>query len=39
LGNDWPSVPLIGGRVRMTRLEPIFAPQKLPPYKPQADRV
>jgi 6-phosphofructokinase len=38
LGNDWPSVPLIGGRVRLTRFEPIFAPQKLSPYKPQADR-
>jgi 6-phosphofructokinase 1 len=38
LGNDWPSVPLIGGRVRMTRFEPIFAGQRLPPYVPQADR-
>jgi 6-phosphofructokinase 1 len=39
LGNEWPAVPLIGGRVRMTRFEPIFAGQKLPKYIPQADRV
>jgi 6-phosphofructokinase 1 len=38
LGNDWPSVPLIGGRVRLTRFEPLFAEQKLPKYIPQADR-
>jgi 6-phosphofructokinase 1 len=38
LGNDWPSVPLIGGRVRLARLKPIFAAQKLPKYTPQADR-
>jgi 6-phosphofructokinase 1 len=38
LGNDWPSVPLVGGRVRLTRFEPIFAAQKLPRYVPQADR-
>ena len=39
LGNDWPSVPLIGGRVRLARLKPIFAEQKLPKYVPQADRA
>jgi 6-phosphofructokinase 1 len=38
LGNDWPSVPLVGGRVRLARLRPIFAAQKLPKYVPQADR-
>ncbi len=38
IGNDWPSVPLIGGRVRLARFEPIFAPQKLENYVPQADR-
>jgi 6-phosphofructokinase 1 len=38
VGNDWPSVPLVGGRVRMTRFEPIFAVQKLPKYVPQGDR-
>ena len=39
LGNDWPSVPLIGGRVRLARLQPIFAAQKLAKYVPQADRA
>jgi 6-phosphofructokinase 1 len=38
LGNDWPSVPLIGGRVRLARFQAIFAEQKLPKYVPQADR-
>jgi len=38
LGNDWPSVPLVGGRVRLARFKPIFAGQKLPKYVPQADR-
>jgi 6-phosphofructokinase 1 len=38
LGDDWPSVPLIGGRVRLARLQPIFASRKLPKYVPQADR-
>ena len=39
LGNDWPSVPLIGGRVRLTRFKPLFAKQNLPRYIPQADRA
>jgi 6-phosphofructokinase 1 len=38
LGDDWPSVPLVGGRVRLARLEARFAPQRLPKYVPQADR-
>jgi 6-phosphofructokinase len=38
LGNDWPSVPLIGGRVRLARFKPIFATPKLAKYVPQADR-
>jgi 6-phosphofructokinase 1 len=38
IGDDWPSVPLLGGRVRLARLEALFAEQKLPPYVPQADR-
>jgi ATP-dependent phosphofructokinase / diphosphate-dependent phosphofructokinase len=38
LGSDWPSVPLIDGRVRLARLKPIFAAQKLAKYVPQADR-
>ena len=38
IGNDWPSVPMIGGRIRLAQLKPIFADQKLPKYIPQADR-
>jgi 6-phosphofructokinase len=38
LGEDWPAVPLVGGRVRLARLRPTFADQKLPKYVPQADR-
>jgi ATP-dependent phosphofructokinase / diphosphate-dependent phosphofructokinase len=38
LGNDWPSIPLIAGRVRLARFTPIFATAKLPKYVPQADR-
>ncbi len=38
IGEESPSIPLIHGRPRVTRLEAIFAPQKLPAYTPQADR-
>lgn len=38
IGDDWPSVPLINGRIRLARLEPKFADQKLAKYVPQADR-
>jgi len=38
VGDDMVSLPLVGGRHRMTRFEPIYAEQKLPPYTPQADR-
>jgi len=38
LGNDWVSVPIVDGRLRLARLKPVFADQKLPPYVPQADR-
>jgi 6-phosphofructokinase 1 len=38
IGEDSVSVPMIGGRMRLARLEPIFAEQKLPKYVPQADR-
>jgi len=38
IGDDWPSIPLIDGRIRMARLKPIFADQSLPKYIPQADR-
>jgi 6-phosphofructokinase 1 len=38
IGDDWPSLPLVDGRVRLARLNPVFADQKLPKYIPQADR-
>ena len=38
LGEDMVTLPLIGGRLRMTRFEAKYAPQKLAPYVPQADR-
>jgi 6-phosphofructokinase 1 len=31
-------MPLVDGRYRMTRFEPLYAKQKLPAYVPQADR-
>jgi len=38
IGDDWPSIPLVGGRQRFARLRPIFAEKTLPPYIPQAHR-
>jgi 6-phosphofructokinase 1 len=38
IGDDWPSVPLVGGLQRFARLEPVFAEQRLPEYVPQAYR-
>lgn len=38
VGEDWVSVPMIGGRLRLAQLKPLFADQKLPKYVPQADR-
>ena len=38
VGNDWISVPIVDGRLRLARLRPIFADQQLPKYVPQADR-
>jgi len=38
LGEGMVSLPMIGGRQRMTRFEPVYAPQTLPAYIPQADR-
>jgi len=32
------SLPLVGGRQRLTKFAPYYASQKLPPYVPQADR-
>ena len=38
IGNDWPTIPIIDGRLRLAQLAPKFANQKLPKYVPQADR-
>jgi len=38
IGEDMVSLPLIGGRQLLARMQPIFAPQTLPKYVPQADR-
>jgi len=38
IGEDWPSIPLVDGRQRFARLEPIFADKCLPEYVPQAYR-
>lgn len=38
IGEDWASVPLVGGRQRFTRFKPIFAERKLPDYQLQALR-
>ncbi len=39
VGEEWPSVPLIGGRQRFARIKPVFAEKKLPDYLPQALRA
>ncbi|MBA63571.1 MAG: 6-phosphofructokinase [Planctomycetaceae bacterium] len=38
VGEAMVSIPMIDGRQRMTRLEPIYANQSLEPYVPQAKR-
>ena len=38
VGDDMVSLPLVDGRQRLARLQPIYADQKLPKYVPQADR-
>ncbi len=38
VGGDMISLPMIDGRQRMTRFQPIFAERKLSKYIPQADR-
>jgi len=39
IGDDWPSIPLVDGRQRFARLQPIMAEQKLPAYELQAVRT
>lgn len=36
IGEDWVSVPMIGGIQRFARLKPLFADKKLPGYTPEA---
>jgi 6-phosphofructokinase 1 len=38
IGEEMPSVPMIDGRQRLARFEPIYAQKKLSTYTPQADR-
>jgi 6-phosphofructokinase 1 len=38
IGDGWPAIPLVNGRQRFARLEPIFAEARLPAYVPQAVR-
>jgi len=38
VGDDMVSLPMLDGRQRLARIEPIFADQKLEKYVPQADR-
>jgi ATP-dependent phosphofructokinase / diphosphate-dependent phosphofructokinase len=39
IGDDWVSVPMIGGLQRFARLKPVFAEKRLPEYLPQAHRA
>jgi hypothetical protein len=36
IGDHWPAIPLVNGRQRFSKLQPIFAEKKLPAYVPQA---
>jgi 6-phosphofructokinase 1 len=38
VGEGMVGLPMVDGRQRMTRLQPLYAEQKLPAYIPQADR-
>ncbi len=38
VGEDWVSIPMNRGRLRLAQLEALFADQKLRKYVPQADR-
>jgi 6-phosphofructokinase len=38
IGDGWPAIPLVDGRQRFARLQPIFAEKRLPAYVPQAAR-
>lgn len=38
IGEDWVSIPMVGGLMRFAKLKPIFAEKKLPLYIPQTHR-
>ncbi|MDR0520458.1 MAG: diphosphate--fructose-6-phosphate 1-phosphotransferase [Planctomycetaceae bacterium] len=38
VGEDMLSLPMIGGRQRLTQFKPVYAEKKLPAYIPEADR-
>ena len=38
VGNDMISLPIVDGRQRLTRFQPLYAEKKLPGYVPQAER-
>ena len=38
IGDSWPAIPLVNGRQRFSRLQPIFAGTRLPSCAPQASR-
>ncbi len=38
IGDSWPAIPLVNGRQRFARLQPIFAGTLLSPYQPEASR-
>ena len=38
IGEHWPAIPLVDGRQRFTRLDPVFADAKLDAYVPQEYR-
>jgi 6-phosphofructokinase len=38
IGESWPTIPLVAGRQRLARLEPIFAVKALPSYELQVWR-
>jgi 6-phosphofructokinase 1 len=39
IGDSWPAIPLVNGRQRFARLEPVFAESKLASYVPEASRA
>jgi len=38
IGEDWVSVPMVGGRQRFARIDPIMAPKRLAAYAPEGNR-